>query len=120
MCEYRQAACFDQITEDDIFVNVHSVVYYDPNRDLYFRTDIIDNDIWTIIVPKNYLLKHNLHSIAPEFTPGLTYTRSSLVLGYDEKNNTWCCSFCGEDMGEGNPRQLCCKTYCHNEVIDTF
>ena len=26
------------------------------------------------------------------------------------------CTSCGEDMGRLNPRQLCGKTYCHNEL----
>lgn len=27
------------------------------------------------------------------------------------------CTACGTDMGRTNPRQLCGKTYCHNEDI---
>jgi len=27
------------------------------------------------------------------------------------------CLGCGIDMGECNPRQYCCKTYCPNEII---
>lgn len=28
------------------------------------------------------------------------------------------CISCGVDMGENNPRQYCCKTYCPYEKID--
>jgi thymidine kinase len=27
-------------------------------------------------------------------------------------NNSWHCVNCNEDLGESNPRQYCCKTYC--------
>lgn len=39
--------------------------------------------------------------------------------GYNEENNCWYCTYCGEFMGENNPRQLCGKTYCHNEYLFT-
>lgn len=39
------------------------------------------------------------------------------VYGYNDKTNSWHCTMCGEDMGEQNPRQLCCKTYCPNATI---
>jgi hypothetical protein len=32
------------------------------------------------------------------------------------KAETWYCTVCGEDMGEINPRQYCCKTYCPYEI----
>jgi len=28
------------------------------------------------------------------------------------------CTICGVDLGECNPRQLCCKTYCPNDPIE--
>lgn len=30
------------------------------------------------------------------------------------------CIECGEDMGDCNPRQLCCKTYCPKQFVDEF
>lgn len=33
------------------------------------------------------------------------------------KESNYCIS-CGVDMGENNPRQYCCKTYCPYEKID--
>lgn len=38
----------------------------------------------------------------------------SKIRGYDYKLNTWRCLYCGKDMGEENPRQLCGKTRCLN------
>lgn len=36
---------------------------------------------------------------------------SDTVFEYDGKNR---CIICKVDMGECNPRQYCCKTYCEN------
>jgi hypothetical protein len=36
--------------------------------------------------------------------------------GYDAKCDTWRCIVCGVDMGPQNPRQLCNKTYCPEQL----
>lgn len=35
-----------------------------------------------------------------------------LPCGFNDKTGSWHCTVCGEDMGPGNPRQLCRKSYC--------
>ena len=35
-----------------------------------------------------------------------------LQRGFNDKTGSWHCTVCGEDMGSGNPRQLCRKSYC--------
>lgn len=34
------------------------------------------------------------------------------VFGYNAATGSWHCTQCGENMGPGNPRQLCRKSYC--------
>jgi hypothetical protein len=38
------------------------------------------------------------------------------IYGYDELENTWRCCQCGVDMGPCNPRQLCGKYRCDNDI----
>lgn len=39
------------------------------------------------------------------------------VYGYNPKTDSWHCLKCGENMGITNPRQLCGKIYCYNEIF---
>ena len=38
-----------------------------------------------------------------------------LKKGFEKGNN--CCQVCGVDMGDNNPRQLCGKILCDNELL---
>ena len=38
------------------------------------------------------------------------------IYGYNFETNSWHCTKCGIDMGEHNPRQLCMKYYCDNDI----
>jgi len=40
------------------------------------------------------------------------YKKKNIVYGYNKDTGSWHCVSCGEDMGQGNPRQYCCKSYC--------
>jgi hypothetical protein len=43
----------------------------------------------------------------------------SITKGYNPETDSWHCTVCGVDMGSMNPRQLCMKTYCENEIADS-
>lgn len=116
---FRKAIMYSYFEDEDDEIpitDVHTVIYFDPNRNMYIRTDFVDGEKWSIQIPSNYDIYVNNKPISPRYSSGLTYIEGSLVLGYDCDNDTWCCSTCGVDMGSNNPRQLCCKTYCENEI----
>lgn len=50
--------------------------------------------------------------------PGSSYDtiRKKIISELQFNRNTWYCTICGVDMGECNPRQYCCKTYCPYEI----
>lgn len=37
------------------------------------------------------------------------------IYGYNESTKNWHCLECGDNMGD-NPRQLCGKSYCYNNM----
>lgn len=37
------------------------------------------------------------------------------IYGYNDKTGNWHCLECGDNMGD-NPRQLCGKGYCYNNI----
>ncbi len=38
------------------------------------------------------------------------------VFGYNPETDEWHCLLCGISMGSNNPRQLCRKTWCENNI----
>ena len=56
-------------------------------------------------LPKNSGEKHNIK---------IDY-KKLLKLNGPFYDGTWHCTQCGTDMGPQNPRQLCGKTYCHED-----
>jgi|TARA_B110000238_G_C16067604_1_gene413456 hypothetical protein len=73
----------------------------------------LDNDIINIIqkLENNSEYYLNLEKTKNEFNKMI---RNILEKNYvDPKNN---CQECGIDIGRDNPRQLCGKTRCHNEI----
>jgi len=45
------------------------------------------------------------------------YFKKKIIYGYDILNDEWHCCQCGENMGKGNPRQLCRKYYCEKQIL---
>ena len=39
-----------------------------------------------------------------------------MITGYNPQTDNWHCLICGISMGPHNPRQLCGKTWCPNQL----
>lgn len=61
--------------------------------------------------------KKNLKNIRAQTNQSLiTSFFKKKIYGYDSAKNTWRCCGCGVDMGPNNPRQMCGKYKCDNEL----
>jgi hypothetical protein len=49
--------------------------------------------------------------------PLITDYFKKIIYGYDRLNDEWHCCECGQNMGKGNPRQLCGKYYCEKNHL---
>lgn len=65
----------------------------------------------------------NKQSLITDFFKSNNYKKIKKIgyskeTGYSKKTKSWHCLSCGINMGPNNPRQLCYKYYCPNEIIE--
>ena len=74
----------------------------------YFSTIVLKNKKNEI--ESNIIFYPNDNSIANN------KKSKQIIYGYNPNTDSWNCTVCGDDIGSHNPRQLCGKTFCRNQL----
>src|SRR5581483_11541893 len=104
-------------------LNETYIISYDQQKDEVYVSSVHHSTIYKLRKLSYVTIMNNLVDISSFVNMSIDdisirlYKELTKIYGYNEENNCWYCTSCGEFMGENNPRQLCGKHFCHNEYL---